>query len=912
MLEMLGLRILEMSFEAVIVAGAVLLLRLAFRRLPKGYSCVLWLLVLFRLLCPVTVNSSVSLMPDSGIWQEADGRRAAGREVYGEQGLPGHAPGLGAISAEPQPQAAAQQKESDSAKTMPAAGQSVRSWREEISDRMTGAMRHASAFWQSNGQWLSLLWLMGALLLAAAQLLQILRWKKRMGLFRKSGKSGGTERTEEGFGRLRVVTVVENERIEEPFVYGMIKPVICLPAGMEEKERDYILCHERMHIRHRDPLLRLLWQIALTVHWFNPLVWLSAFLMRKDAEMFCDESVMKRYGQGARKEYALTLLRFSMKKSGLSLPVAFGESDTESRIHHILKVKKPALAASVLAVCAIILAAVFLLTNPEKTDGEKSLTGDDTQAIASGDAEGSMGTENLAEGESGSGTESQDAPQNREEELLLAAQRWAEAFTARNGEAMLALVADPASMDIYKEEGGSYAVGWSSPWPWNDDFEINYARQQDEVIIHYYANTSDWYELPWRQVVTFVWRDGSYLVQDWETEETAIASAGEFLERLHYESVEEYGYSGSGYRFRNTPLDAFYRASAGEETRAEWLMQQEADGTLYDAWLQPETAAATQLYLDGGRAVEVESPWTDRVCLRWEFADGMTDVICMGQPYEMEGNSVNHAETQASGLWVVMDILEEGVYRQELESGRLRSHYLENPGELTSITRNGAEGIMEIGPDETAVVRLSETENGSVVLYGLVQGESTEGVLLLSEGRCQYFDWYYTSPRMVMPNLIAQDFDGDGQEELAVILLAFTGTGVSVEELVMLERQNDGLWAERRYTEYMEQIGADIVWNYEEAGHRISVTEAGTGRMIGEMDVAELFEEDSVYEAVSIGDIVTFVPEENEMYVQLLTGVRMQGEAVGRYGSYALRARVRYDGEKFSLEDYELIRLEAI
>lgn len=219
---------------------------------------------------------------------------------------------------------------------------------------------------------------------------------------------------------------------------------------------------------------------------------------------------------------------------------------------------------------------------------------------------------------------------------------------------------------------------------------------------------------------------------------------------------------------------------------------------------------------------------------------------------------------------------------------------------------------METGPDETAVVRLSETENGSVVLYGLVQGESTEGVLLLSEGRCQYFDWYYTSPRMVMPNLIAQDFDGDGQEELAVILLAFTGTGVSVEELVMLERQNDGLWAERRYTEYMEQIGADIVWNYEEAGHHISVTEAGTGRMIGEMDVAELFEEDSVYEAVSIGDIVTFVPEENEMYVQLLTGVRMQGEAVGQYGSYALRARVRYDGEKFSLEDYELIRLEAI
>ncbi len=639
MLEMLVLRILRMSFEASIVTGAVLFLRIAFRRLPKGYSCVLWLLVLFRLLCPVALGSSVSLMPGSSIWQEADARTAAD---YEGQGASGQAVVPGENGAEHQSQAAAaQQKDSGSAGTVSASTRGiVWSWWEEISDRMEGSMRYVSAIWRSGGQALSLIWLAGTLFLAVTNSLQILQWKRRMGLRQKSGRVKGAP------GRRHKIVVVENGRIEEPFVYGIRNPVICLPVGMEEKERNFILCHERMHIRHRDPLLRLLWQIALTLHWFNPLVWLSVFLMRKDAEMFCDESVMKHYGAGARKEYALTILRYSMKKSGLSLPAAFGESDTESRIRHILKMKRPALAASALAACAILLTAVFFLTNPS--------------------------------GQGGVG-------------------------------------------EIRQEETGF--------------------TQNDE--------------------------------------ETAFA-------------------------------------------------------------------------------------------------------------------------------------LEQGGEPQEPEDADLRSHYMENPQELASIMLAGAEGILEAGPDEAAVVRLSETENGSAVLYGIVQEGSTQGVLLFSEGNCQYFDWYYTSPRMVMPDLIEGDFDGDGQEELAVILLALTGTGVSTEELILLEKRADGLWDENRYTGYMEQIGEDLIWNYEKARHCISVTETGTNRPIGEMDMAEAFENDSVFESVAYGDIVTFVPEDQELYVQLLTGVRMQGEAVVEYGSYALRARVQYDGDNFSLGDYEIISLNAI
>ena len=70
--------IMGMSLEAVVVIFAVLLLRLAFQKLPKSYSCVLWLLVLVRLLCPATVSTAFSLMPDTRtIWETAESR--AGR-----------------------------------------------------------------------------------------------------------------------------------------------------------------------------------------------------------------------------------------------------------------------------------------------------------------------------------------------------------------------------------------------------------------------------------------------------------------------------------------------------------------------------------------------------------------------------------------------------------------------------------------------------------------------------------------------------------------------------------------------------------------------------------------------------------------------------------------------------------------
>lgn len=682
-MEKMVLIILGMSFEAAVVTCAVLVLRFLFRRLPKSYSHVLWLLVLFRLLCPVAINSSLSLMP--GGWQEetAYGYEEAGYKAAGTDAQSGFSEG--ALAVQPQENGvqtggtAAAQPENEERTLWHAEAEALAGRTELWQKAAAGAF---GSFWKQYGIWLSLIWLAGAVWLTAAYLVRYVNWRETVrGCSRRAlSESTKLQQKRRSLWKtpLSSADLVESDRIQEPFVCGIVNPVIYLPAGMGEKERGYILRHERMHIQHGDPVVRLLWQIALVVHWFNPLVWLAVSLVQKDMEMFCDESVMKQGGKEARKEYAMTLLHFSVKKSGLPFPVAFGESNTESRIRHILTQKKPAVAAGALAVIAIALAAVFLLTDPKTAQGgsdaaaplrQEDVEGlqDDGQKSGAEMEDPAKLTADSAQGNGVAEYGGEEAEQDRNEKILALAQRWAEASSDRDGNALAELLADPSKMDEYKLEDGGYFYGWSSPWPWNYNHRISYAYEKDEVIIHYYANTSDPRIWPWREVLTLAEEDGTWLVEDWTTDTEPVRSAVEFKERFHYEDPGEYGGdAGYGYRFLNTPMDMFERSGEDEPWVYGLLQNTETNAALRGQWETPEKAAETHLYLEGGRAVEVESPWEDKICLRWEFADGLTDVICLCHPYvSAEGGAI-----QTSELWAVENILEESVYREELERAK--------------------------------------------------------------------------------------------------------------------------------------------------------------------------------------------------------------------------------------------------
>lgn len=152
--------------------------------------------------------------------------------------------------------------------------------------------------------------------------------------------------------------------IATPFVLGVIRPKIYLPSSLFESEQNYIIGHELCHIKRLDHITRILGFIALSVHWFNPLVWIAFALSGKDMELSCDEAVMKSMDSDIKAEYSQSLLRFSTTKKMIhATPLAFGEGDTKSRVKNVLNYKKPKFWVILVAMIAVLSIAICLATN---------------------------------------------------------------------------------------------------------------------------------------------------------------------------------------------------------------------------------------------------------------------------------------------------------------------------------------------------------------------------------------------------------------------------------------------------------------------------------------------------------------------------------------------------------------------
>lgn len=162
--------------------------------------------------------------------------------------------------------------------------------------------------------------------------------------------------------------------IKTPFVFGIFKPKIYLPTSLSENERVYIIKHEQTHIRRLDHIIKPVAFLVLSVHWFNPLVWVAFFLMSEDMELSCDESVIKQMGSDIKKDYSTSLLSLSTGRRTIGgCPLAFGENNTKGRIMNILNYKKPAFWVVIVVVIAVVAVCVGLMSNPQ----EEQLTVED-------------------------------------------------------------------------------------------------------------------------------------------------------------------------------------------------------------------------------------------------------------------------------------------------------------------------------------------------------------------------------------------------------------------------------------------------------------------------------------------------------------------------------------------------------
>ncbi len=287
--------LLNMTLTASVVIAAVLLLRLALRRAPKIFSYALWSVVLFRLLCPVTVGSPLSLLGLGRTGVTPDGRMAYIPDeivhmVYPEVSLP--LPGL-----------------SDAIN-----GRLHTGWVQITFDPLEIVASFALA----------------GLLLGGAILL-IVGLGQLIGLrIRLIGAAPLAP-------RVRLA-----DHIPTSFVLGLFRPVIYLPASLAEAEREHVLAHERHHIRRGDHIVRGLAYLALCLHWYNPLVWVAFVLSGRDMEMSCDEAVLRRLGDGIRADYADSLLRQSAGRSITPMvPLAFGAGQIKARVVNVLHCRRP-------------------------------------------------------------------------------------------------------------------------------------------------------------------------------------------------------------------------------------------------------------------------------------------------------------------------------------------------------------------------------------------------------------------------------------------------------------------------------------------------------------------------------------------------------------------------------------------
>lgn len=155
------------------------------------------------------------------------------------------------------------------------------------------------------------------------------------------------------------------DHIPTPFVLGVIHPRIYLPSSLSEQEQSYIILHEQAHIRRGDHIVKVVGFFALSLHWFNPLVWLAFRLAVNDMELSCDEAVLQQMDPSLRADYSASLLSLATgRRIFPNTPLAFGEGNIKERIRNVMHYKKPTVAVLSVALVLCITATVCLATNP--------------------------------------------------------------------------------------------------------------------------------------------------------------------------------------------------------------------------------------------------------------------------------------------------------------------------------------------------------------------------------------------------------------------------------------------------------------------------------------------------------------------------------------------------------------------
>ena len=308
----LFLKVLNLSITASWLVLAVFAARLLLKKAPKGMICLLWAAVAVKLICPISFESAVSLVPSA--------ETVTPEIIYEEE--PQIDSGIDFVNSTVNPILSGMgEAEPDG---------------EPLMQKIVGT---AGVVWAAG---------MGAMLVYAAVSYVYLLYKTRI-------RAKFSER----------VFVCDN--IADPFILGFLKPKIFLPSDVDEADAEYIIAHEEAHLKRRDHLWKPLGFLILSIHWFNPLVWAAYIMLCRDIELACDEKVIKERGEGVKTAYTTALINCSTPRTAITAcPLAFGEVGVKERVKAVLKYRKHAAVVGIFAFAIIVFVVTAFFTNPHQ------------------------------------------------------------------------------------------------------------------------------------------------------------------------------------------------------------------------------------------------------------------------------------------------------------------------------------------------------------------------------------------------------------------------------------------------------------------------------------------------------------------------------------------------------------------
>ena len=312
-MEAIFLKILNMSITASWLVLAIVILRLILKKAPKAISVFMWALVGVRLICPFSFESILSLIPSA--------------ETVPQDIIYSEAPAIHS--------------------GVPIFNSTVNPI---ISENLAPEVGVSVNPMQIIAFVASVIWIVGIVAMVLYTVVSYFRIHRKV---------------------REAVPYQENiwlcDHIDTPFILGVIRPRIYLPSNMNEQDIEYVIAHEKAHLKRHDHWWKPLGFLLLTVYWFNPILWIAYILLCKDIELACDEKVIKDMGSEIKKPYSEALINCSVPRKMISAcPLAFGEVGVKGRVKSVLNYKKPAFWIIVVAVVASIVVAVCFLTNPKQ------------------------------------------------------------------------------------------------------------------------------------------------------------------------------------------------------------------------------------------------------------------------------------------------------------------------------------------------------------------------------------------------------------------------------------------------------------------------------------------------------------------------------------------------------------------